>query len=688
MPTSARIAKQKRRELEKLQSQNHRIADMFKKMKKKARTDGVPHSSARDPSARCRTSTSSQSKLDIEQRKMVHEPSSSSMSMMDDESSGGCREDQPEAQKTIAVDKDGIAFFIDNTGESSSASNRVGDDGARERRGIKRKHCADDAVDKARAQLKKWQTLHNELETLAVSSTPDGPALQCSVCNALKAMTRPIVERVVVLVHAALLCLVVGCAQRNSSHLVKAFSAYGANPPKSAWQSYGYSWQFVLAAWRVIRRHLAAQVMDSPLHAVSFDLSTDISTKKRLAFVVAYAGKDGDARQSVLGFTQSPGKSADIAERIERFYEESGIDPSRCTAAITDGGGAEKKAYELLRGKGYFQDSSTWHHCAAHRISLSVEDCWETSPFCKSVESLFICIYGEFNRSSPRLERLRALQLSCLRPILLHSAALLSYYDASENASRSPEHLHLLRDSNGDGPLCQLWDILQKIGDHVVQLQAEALSLSGGMRIVSALEGVLTMSLNNLSREVKPFVLGLIKRLSVRIPIEERQAAMEEATLADPVAITGARGLQLGSAEGGDLQQYVIACRDLRIRQGSLSSRDLIDIAKSTGSEDLLTRVIRGVVKVPTSCSAERCFSVLTRELSSSRNRLDGENLEADILLCANRDLLLALLENDEASTGGVGGGLAEVAHEWLALKNRREKTRGNKDDDDQCHDN
>ncbi|KAF4686069.1 hypothetical protein FOZ60_005697 [Perkinsus olseni] len=253
---------------------------------------------------------------------------------------------------------------------------------------------------------------------------------------------------------------------------------------------------------------------------------------------------------------------------------------------------------------------------------------------------------------------------------------------------RSPEHLHLLRDSNGDGPLCQLWDILQKIGDHVVQLQAEALSLSGGMRIVSALEGVLTMSLNNLSREVKPFVLGLIKRLSVRIPIEERQAAMEEATLADPVAITGARGLQLGSAEGGDLQQYVIACRDLRIRQGSLSSRDLIDIAKSTGSEDLLTRVIRGVVKVPTSCSAERCFSVLTRELSSSRNRLDGENLEADILLCANRDLLLALLENDEASTGGVGGGLAEVAHEWLALKNRREKTRGNKDDDDQCHDN
>ncbi|KAF4686070.1 hypothetical protein FOZ60_005698 [Perkinsus olseni] len=439
MPTSARIAKQKRRELEKLQSQNHRIADMFKKMKKKARTDGVPHSSARDPSARCRTSTSSQSKLDIEQRKMVHEPSSSSMSMMDDESSGGCREDQPEAQKTIAVDKDGIAFFIDNTGESSSASNRVGDDGARERRGIKRKHCADDAVDKARAQLKKWQTLHNELETLAVSSTPDGPALQCSVCNipvrvkldaalrhvqsnnhtakatntignALKAMTRPIVERVVVLVHAALLCLVVGCAQRNSSHLVKAFSAYGANPPKSAWQSYGYSWQFVLAAWRVIRRHLAAQVMDSPLHAVSFDLSTDISTKKRLAFVVAYAGKDGDARQSVLGFTQSPGKSADIAERIERFYEESGIDPSRCTAAITDGGGAEKKAYELLRGKGYFQDSSTWHHCAAHRISLSVEDCWETSPFCKSVESLFICIYGEFNRSSPRLERLRALQ--------------------------------------------------------------------------------------------------------------------------------------------------------------------------------------------------------------------------------------------------------------------------------------
>ncbi|KAF4692614.1 hypothetical protein FOZ60_013095 [Perkinsus olseni] len=183
------------------------------------------------------------------------------------------------------------------------------------------------------------------------------------------------------------------------------------------------------------------------------------------------------------------------------------------------------------------------------------------------------------------------------------------------------------------------------------------------------------MSLNNLSREVKPFVLGLIKRLSVRIPIEERQAAMEEATLADPVAITGARGLQLGSAEGGDLQQYVIACRDLRIRQGSLSSRDLIDIAKSTGSEDLLTRVIRGVVKVPTSCSAERCFSVLTRELSSSRNRLDEISL-------------LALLENDEASTGGVGGGLAEVAHEWLALKNRREKTRGNKDDDDQCHDN
>ncbi|KAF4692615.1 hypothetical protein FOZ60_013096 [Perkinsus olseni] len=416
MPTSARIAKQKRRELEKLQSQNHRIADMFKKMKKKARTDGVPHSSARDPSARCRTSTSSQSKLDIEQRKMVHEPSSSSMSMMDDESSGGCREDQPEAQKTIAVDKDGIAFFIDNTGESSSASNRVGDDGARERRGIKRKHCADDAVDKARAQLKNALFVISPVRVKLdaalrhVQSNNHTAKATNTIGNALKAMTRPIVERVVVLVHAALLCLVVGCAQRNSSHLVKAFSAYGANPPKSAWQSYGYSWQFVLAAWRVIRRHLAAQVMDSPLHAVSFDLSTDISTKKRLAFVVAYAGKDGDARQSVLGFTQSPGKSADIAERIERFYEESGIDPSRCTAAITDGGGAEKKAYELLRGKGYFQDSSTWHHCAAHRISLSVEDCWETSPFCKSVESLFICIYGEFNRSSPRLERLRALQ--------------------------------------------------------------------------------------------------------------------------------------------------------------------------------------------------------------------------------------------------------------------------------------
>lgn len=69
--------------------------------------------------------------------------------------------------------------------------------------------------------------------------------------------------------------------------------------------------------------------------------------QKSLALVVAYAEKGEDALQSVLSFTYFPGNIVATVERnplrgSRSFYEESGIGPSWCTAAITDGGGPEK----------------------------------------------------------------------------------------------------------------------------------------------------------------------------------------------------------------------------------------------------------------------------------------------------------------------------------------------------------
>lgn len=461
----------------------------------------------------------------------------------------------------------------------------------------------------------------------------------------IEKMKRPVIERVCVIIHAALVAIVVGAAQRTTHHLLASFQHYGACV-SSSWMSYGYSWEFVVAAARVVTKKLVNSVNASPAHHINYDLSTDIVTKKRLAVIFTYFDSTvGRVKQNLVGFMGTIGNGLEIKKKIMDLYNTAGINPDKCVGACTDGGGAEKKAFELLVQDSFFPADTQWSHCLAHRIALAVEDAWSASEFCKRVESLFIAIYSEFSRSSPRVGTLKELQeeldddavntgisrfvkyyrvrwlgkVSCLSPILKHSAALLLYFDKQENQHRAPLHIGLLRGESGDGEVAKLWLVLTKIGEHVVRLQSQSLNLSDACRLVDDLEASITMCLSQLTKQTRAFALNVLRKLAERIPKSERQGYAEQALLSYPIAVTSAKGMQVGADSTDAVQEYVIKCRNLRSRGDSLEVKDLAELAAQSGDEDLIYRVVSGLIRAPTSCGAERSFSVLTRELSKSR---------------------------------------------------------------------
>ncbi|KAF4656285.1 hypothetical protein FOL47_009044 [Perkinsus chesapeaki] len=503
MPTSDRIRKRKEKELSALKDQNRNIREMFKAMKSREQSN----ESAELP--------------------------------------GGSSGDN------IATAND-----VNPTGEPPITSDVEENEHSEITTNRKRKRDEE----AAEAKLLKWQTLYPSLKCFEVKqhdSDPTASVAYCKSCRAqaqlklsilkkhsesklylarasnqagsmIEKMKRPVIERVCVIIHAVLVAMVVGAAQRATHHLLASFQHYGACV-SSSWMSYGYSWEFVVAAARIVTKKLVNGVNASAAHHINYDLSTDIATKKRLAVIFTYFDSTvGRVKQNLIGFMGTIGNGLETKKKIMDLYNTAGINPDKCVGACTDGGGPEKKAFELLVQDSFFHADAQWSHCLVHRIALAVEDAWSGSEFCKRVESLFISIYN-------------------------------------------------------------------------------------------------------------------------------------------PVAVTSAKGMQVGADSSVAVQEYVIKCRNLRSRGDSLEVKDLAELAAQSGNEDLIYRVISGLIRAPTSCGAERSFSVLTRELSKSQNRLDNDHLQSDTILCANRDLLLELIAPDRT-------GLVEVAHEWMSMKDRREK--------------